>query len=41
MPEMAKDSEKYIRGDEFNKMPKPAVELPAPTASATSASPGN
>jgi hypothetical protein len=29
MPEMAKDSEKYIRGDEFNKMPKPAVEVPA------------
>jgi hypothetical protein len=35
MPEMAKDSAKYIRGDEFNKMPKPAE----PTAAPSTASP--
>ena len=33
MPEMAKDSAKYIRGDEFNKMPKPTVQ-PAAVPSA-------
>jgi hypothetical protein len=33
MPEMAKDSAKYIRGDEFNKMPPAAPAAPAPTAS--------
>jgi hypothetical protein len=34
MPEMAKDSAKYIRGDEFNKMPKPTA---GPTATAGAA----
>ncbi len=38
MPEMAKDSAKYIRGDEFDKMPKPAaVPASAPTAANTNA----
>jgi len=32
MPEMAKDSSKYIRGDEFDKLPKP-MEQATPTAS--------
>jgi hypothetical protein len=32
MPEMAKDSAKYIRGDEFNKMPKPVEPAATPSA---------
>ncbi len=32
MPEMAKDSAKYIRGDEFDKMPKPAEAVPVGTS---------
>lgn len=32
MPEMAKDSAKYIRGDEFDKMPKPVEAVPVGTS---------
>jgi hypothetical protein len=35
MPEMAKDSAKYIRGDEFNKMPKPTEPTATPNAPIT------
>lgn len=33
MPEMAKDANKYIRGDEFDKLPKPTAEPATPAAS--------
>jgi hypothetical protein len=32
MPEMAKDSTKYFRGDEFDKMPKPMTDSSSPSA---------
>lgn len=37
MPVMTKNSEKYIRGDEFNKMPKPAAATATPVAANTAA----
>jgi hypothetical protein len=33
MPEMAKDSAKYLRGDEFDKMPKPVETAPVAASS--------
>jgi hypothetical protein len=35
MPDMAKDPAKFFRGDEFDKMPKPAVAAVTTSATAT------